>query len=51
MDWLIILGAIATIATTLSQLSTVVKNSVDTYYKIKEEREKSRSHQEDDSEN
>ncbi|WP_179863326.1 MULTISPECIES: hypothetical protein [Bacillus cereus group] len=50
MDWLIILGMLTAIATFFSQVSTVVKNSVDTYYKIKEEKEKSRPRQEVDSE-
>ncbi|MFQ6421403.1 MULTISPECIES: hypothetical protein [unclassified Bacillus (in: firmicutes)] len=40
MDWLIILGMLTAIATFFSQVSTIVKNSVDTYYKIKEEKEK-----------
>ncbi|MDP7980833.1 hypothetical protein [Bacillus multifaciens] len=48
MNWLIILGAIATI---YSQTSSGIKNTMDIYYKIKEEREKSRSRQEDDSQN
>lgn len=50
MDWMIILGAITAFATTYAQLSSGVKNTIDIYYKIKEEKEKSRSHQEDDSE-
>ncbi|HDR7450290.1 MULTISPECIES: hypothetical protein [Bacillus] len=50
MDWLIILGTLTAVATFFSQVSTVVKNSVDTYYKIKEEKEKSRPRQEVDSE-
>lgn len=37
MDWIIILGAIATTATVFSQVTAGVKNIVDTYYKVKEE--------------
>ncbi|MFY0127916.1 hypothetical protein ACRS52_06375 [Bacillus cytotoxicus] len=50
MDWLIILGKITAVITIYAQLSSGVKNTIDIYYKIKEEREKSRSRQEDDSE-
>ncbi|EOO75495.1 hypothetical protein ACQVPJ_26170 [Bacillus mycoides] len=50
MDWMIILGALTAFATIFAQFSSGVKNTVDVYYKIKEEKQKSRSHQEDDSE-
>ncbi|MBJ8059728.1 hypothetical protein JDS85_15245, partial [Bacillus cereus] len=50
LDWIIILGAIATTATVFSQVTAVVKNIVDTYYKVKEEKQKSRPDQGNDSE-
>ncbi|MEC2468638.1 hypothetical protein P9X10_28330 [Bacillus cereus] len=50
MDWMIILGTLTAFATIFAQFSSGVKNSVDTYYKIKEEKQKSRSRKENDSE-
>ncbi|WP_179211917.1 hypothetical protein [Bacillus sp. K2I17] len=50
MDWMIILGTITAFITIYSQLSSGVKNTIDIYYKIKEEKAKSRSRQENDSE-
>ncbi|MGF9770231.1 hypothetical protein [Bacillus albus] len=50
MDWIIILGAIATTATVFSQVTAGIKNIVDTYYKVKEEKQKSRPDQGNDSE-
>ncbi|MGR9635346.1 hypothetical protein ACU82A_30670 [Bacillus cereus] len=50
MDWVVILGAITAFVTIYSQLSSGIKNTIDIYYKIKEEKEKSRSRQETDSE-
>ncbi|MBO1628508.1 MULTISPECIES: hypothetical protein [Bacillus] len=50
MDWVVILGSITAFVTIYSQLSSGIKNSLDIYYKIKEEKEKSRSRQETDSE-
>lgn len=47
---MVILGALTAFATIFSQFSSGVKNTVDVYYKIKEEKEKSRSRQENDSE-
>ncbi|WP_180227792.1 hypothetical protein [Bacillus toyonensis] len=40
MDWLIILGTLTAVATFFSQVSTVVKNSVDTYYILQNQRGK-----------
>ncbi|HDR4869089.1 TPA: hypothetical protein QCR55_005588 [Bacillus cereus] len=46
MNWLIIAGVIAG----LNQLSGLIKNILDMYFKVKEEMQKSRTHQDDDSE-
>ncbi|WP_179879678.1 hypothetical protein [Bacillus thuringiensis] len=46
MNWLIIAGVIAC----LNQFSGLIKNILDMYFKVKEEIQKSRTHQNDDSE-
>ena len=45
MNWIILAAVIAS----LNQFSGLVKNLLDMYFKVKEEMQKSRSHQEDDS--
>ena len=50
MDWVVILGTITAFITIYSQLASGIKNTLDIYYKVKEEKEKSRSRQETDSE-